>query len=302
MAALLAAVGAESLKPPAMSATVGEAVHHYVATRRWSAGTQKHSRYTLEQFAEVVGVDTPVGDIDHSACERWWATRQHLAASSARTRRSTVSNFLRWCRHVGLLERDPLAGIPIPREPRRNPVVLSAEQLAHLERSLPDDRAAAIVSLMSELGFRASDVANLQVGDVDFAQRLVLVRGKGGHEDLLPLPTVCATALKRYLRRHPTPAGPLFRTYQSQPGPMSAQCVSELVGVWLADAGLKSSRYDGVGAHCLRRTCATRLLAEGHQITSVQSVLRHQSIQTTSRYLRRVDVESLRSVVERGGV
>jgi integrase len=79
-----------------------------------------------------------------------------------------VSNFLRWCRHVGLLDGDPLAGIPIPREPRRNPVVLTDDQLRHLERTLPDDRAAAIVSLMTELGFRASDVANLEVGDVDF--------------------------------------------------------------------------------------------------------------------------------------
>ena len=210
-----------------------------------------------------------------------------------------MSNFLRWCRHVGLLDGDPLAGIPIPREPRRNPVVLSDDQLRHLERTLPDDRAAAIVSLMTELGFRASDVANLEVGDVDFQNRLVLVRGKGGHEDLLPLPTVCADLLRRYLRRHPTPAGKLFRTYTATPAPMSAQCVSELVGRWLVDAGLKTSRYDGVGAHCLRRTCATRLLADGAKITSVQQVLRHQSIQTTSRYLRRADVEELRDVVER---
>lgn len=75
--------------------------------------------------------------------------------------------------------------------------------------------------------------------------------------------------------------------------------MSELVGRWLVDAGLKTGRYDGVGAHCLRRTCATRLLSDGAKITSVQQVLRHQSIQTTSRYLRRCDVEELRDVVER---
>lgn len=285
------------LELAAMSATVGEAVDGYIATRRWAAGTLKHSTYTLRGFAEVVGVDRSVRDVDHQSCADWWATKVHLAPSSARARRSTVANFLSWCRHTGLLEGDPLAGIPVPREPRRMPATLSETDVAELRRVLPDYRAAAIVELMLRLGLRCVDVSNLQVHDVDLRGLTITVTGKGQHVDLLPLPSACADAVERHLRRHPTPAGPLFRTYTTPARPMSAQCISEMVGGWLRDAGLKHSRHDGIGAHALRRTCATELLQRG-TIRQVQAVLRHASLSSTERYLRRSDAEELRGLVE----
>ena len=286
-----------SLQNRAMNTTVGEAVGSYIATRRWAHGTMKHSAYTLGQFAEVVGVDRLVRDLDHDDAERWWATRQHLAASSARSRRSTVANFLRWCRHVGLLDGDPLAGIPVPREPRRMPATLSDEDVAALRHVLPDYRAEAIVELMLRLGLRCVDVSQLQVADVDTRGGTITVTGKGGHVDLLPLPKSCAVAVTKYLARCPAPAGPLFRTYTSPSRPMSAQCVSEMVGAWLRDAGIKRDRYDGIGAHALRRTCATELLQRGN-IRQVQAVLRHASLTSTERYLRRSEAEELRQLVD----
>lgn len=280
-----------------MSATVGGAVDNYIATRRWAAGTRKHATYTLTGFAQSVGVDRPVDTIDHDDCARWWATRAHLAASSARSRRSTVANFLAWCRHVGLLERDPLAGIPIPREPRRMPAVLSPGDVEQLLRVVPDDRSDAIVRLMLRLGLRCVDVANLQVHDVDLRGLTITIHGKGGHVDLLPLPSECAKSIGRYLSRNPAPAGPLFRTYSSPSRGLSAQHISECVGAWLSEAGVKRGRHDGIGAHALRRTCATELLQRGN-IRQVQAVLRHASLTSTERYLRRSEAEELRSLVD----
>jgi integrase/recombinase XerD len=297
MSAELAPPPRSPLSSAAMMTTVGEAVERYCVTRRWAAGTLKHSTYTLGHFADVVGHHRPIGDIDHDDCARWWATRAHLAPSSARSRRSTVSNFLRWCRHTGLLDGDPLAGIPIPREPRRMPAVLSDDDVAALLRVVPDHRADAICRLMLRLGLRCVDVANLQVGDVDLKGLTITIHGKGGHVDLLPLPKECAESIGRYLARHRAAAGPLFRTYTTPPRAMSAQCVSEMVGGWLVEAGVKQGRHDGLGAHALRRTCATELLKRA-TIRQTQAVLRHQSLQSTSRYLRWSDAEELRAVVD----
>lgn len=280
-----------------MTATVGEAVGGYIATRRWAAGTTKHATYTLNGFAEVIGPDRRVRYVTHDDCARWWATRAHLAASSARSRRSTVANFLSWCRHVGLLEGDPLAGIPIPREPRRMPAVLSDDDVRALLHVLPDDRADAIVKLQLRLGLRCIDCANLQRDDVDLRNRTITITGKGGHVDLLPLPSDCAVAIKRYLSRCPAPAGPLFRTYSTPGRGMSAQHISESVGAWLREAGIKQARHDGIGAHASRRTCATELLQRGN-IRQVQAVLRHASLTSTERYLRRSEAEELRTLVD----
>lgn len=291
----------DTRRPPGilapMTATVGEAVESYIATRRWAAGTLKHSTYTLEQFADVVGEHRRVRQLDHDDVARWWATRAHLAPSSARSRRSTVANFLSWCRHVDLLERDPLAGIPVPREPRRMPAVLSPDDITALLRVLPDDRADAIVRLMLRLGLRCIDVANLQIHDVDLRGLTITIHGKGGNEDMLPLPKECATSISRYLSRQPSTAGPLFRTYANANRGLSAQHISESVGEWLAQAGVKRGRYDGIGAHALRRTCATELLQRGN-IRQVQAVLRHASLTSTERYLRRSESEELRELVD----
>jgi integrase len=78
---------------------------------------------------------------------------------------------------------------------------------------------------------------------------------------------------------------------------MSAQCISEMVGAWLRDANLKRDRFDGIGAHALRRTCATELLQRGN-IRQVQAVLRHASLTSTERYLRRSEAEELRQLVD----
>lgn len=280
-----------------MTATVGEAVEGYIGTRRWAAGTLKHSTYTLGQFAEVVGEHRRVRELGHDDAAVWWATRAHLAPSTARARRSTVANFLSWCRHIGLLERDPLAGIPIPREPRRMPAVLSDGDVDALMRVLPDQRADAIVRLMLRLGLRCVDVSNLQIHDVDLRGLSITIHGKGGHADLLPLPKECATSIDRYLRQHRGPAGPLFRTYSTPSRPMSAQHISESVAGWLTEAGIKRGRHDGIGAHALRRTCATDLLQRGN-IRQVQAVLRHASLTSTERYLRRSEAEELRELVD----
>jgi integrase len=177
------------------------------------------------------------------------------------------------------------------------PATLSDEDVAALLHVLPDYRAEAIVELMLRLGLRCVDVSQLQVADVDVRGMSITVTGKGGHVDLLPLPKSCAVAATKYLARCPAPAGPLFRTYTSPTRPMSAQCVSEMVGAWLRDAGLKRDRYDGIGAHALRRTCATELLQRGN-IRQVQAVLRHASLTSTERYLRRSEAEELRQLVD----
>lgn len=277
--------------------TVQAAIDDYTATRRWSDKTARGCGYTLNGFALATG-NPPIDQLTHEHVAAWWETRKGLAPSTARNRRSVVSNFLEWCRATGRMTHDPMAGIPVPKEPRRMPTVLDDEEVRQLLKAVPDARGFAIVVLMWTLGFRCVDVAQLQVHDVDFRRRMIRVTGKGGNEDVLPLPPFVARAIDRYLTDHPAPAGPLFRTHTDPPRPMSAQLVSDLLRDWMLDAGLKRHRHDGIGAHALRRTCATDLLDQGVSVRKVQAVMRHASLTSTERYLRRSDAEELRGILE----
>jgi integrase len=80
--------------------------------------------------------------------------------------------------------------------------------------------------------------------------------------------------------------------------PITAQRISELVAGWVRTAGVQLHPRDGRTAHALRRTCATDLLERGTSVRTVQAVLRHQSLSTTARYLRRADAAALAEVLD----
>lgn len=277
---------------------MGEAIDRYASSRRWAPNTRKLNLHTLSVFAEACGVgDT--GQVDRVAVERWWRTQSRVCAGTARTRRSTVKCFTQWCAHVGIMAPGVMDSIPVPREPRRAPVTFTDDEVRQLLAVLPDDRAHCIAVMMLGLGLRCIDVARLEVADVDLSRALITIHGKGGRDDILPMPTELVDAVRRYLRHHPTPAGPLIREARWHRGPVSAQRISELFAQWCRDAGVKSRRHDGRGAHALRRTCLTGLLRSGATVTQVQQVARHSSLATTQRYLALSDAEELREVVER---
>ena len=277
---------------------LSEAVERYVASRRWARGTVRGATHTFTHFVRATG-DPLVAELTSEHVEAWWATQGKVAPSTARGRHSQVSNLFRWCRHAGLLEGDPMATIARPREPRRHPVTLSEDEVRRLMMVVPDERAALIVHLMLGLGLRCIDVHRLELADVDLVDRTLSVTGKGGHVDMLPLPDQLVRTLGRYLRQYPATAGPLVRAYDAPVRAVSAQRISEMMAAWLREAGVKQGRWDGRGAHALRRTCATELLFAGVNVRSVQAVLRHQSLASTQRYVRRSDVEELRVAVER---
>jgi integrase len=84
--------------------------------------------------------------------------------------------------------------------------------------------------------------------------------------------------------------GPVF------PGANAAK-ISRWVSRWMDRAGLKDGAKDGVSAHALRHTAASNLLEHCGDVRLVQAFLGHVSLVTTSRYLRRVDVEKMRAAL-----
>jgi integrase len=71
-----------------------------------------------------------------------------------------------------------------------------------------------------------------------------------------------------------------------------------MVASWARDAGVQVHPRDGRTAHALRRTCATDLLERGTSVRTVQAVLRHQSLSTTARYLRRAEAAAMAEVLD----
>jgi len=177
------------------------------------------------------------------------------------------------------------------------PKALTSEQVAALlascdQATVVGRRDLAILTMLSRLGLRASEVARLRLDDVDWRQGEITVAGKGSRHDRLPLPDDVGTVLVSYLTdgRPDTTMRELFLGVRAPHRAMGRAGVTSLVARAAGKAGLGTVR-----AHRLRHSAATAMLGNGASLVEIGQVLRHQDPLTTMIYAK-VDVEALRTV------
>lgn len=246
------------------------------ARGRFSGGTRNTVRYTL------LGLDpflpAHIAAVEDLHIEAWLAGKR-MAPSTACSRLSQVRCFFRWLVKRGHIKADPTADVEPPRTPRYVPRGLKHPAVTAALEAGPDARARMIMLLMTQEGLRCVEVAALELADIDRDEGLMLIRGKGGHQRVLPISGETGDAIDEYLREHPAHAGPLVRSYLNPRSGIQAKYVSSLVGQWIRAGGVEAT------AHRLRHTAATDMLRSGAHVRDVQHALGHASLSTTQRYL-----------------
>lgn len=161
--------------------------------------------------------------------------------------------------------------------------------------SLHGKRDYAILLTLARLGLRAGEVAALTLEDIDWQTGEFTVAGKGGQRSSLPIPVDVGRAIVDYLK-NARPKCASRRLFIRDRGPWTgftnSGSVSSVVRRAIRLAGLNPPRK---GAHVLRHTLATRLLARGATLFEIAEVLRHRHPDTTALYAK-VDFRRLRSV------
>ena len=151
-------------------------------------------------------------------------------------------------------------------------------------RSAAGRRDFAILLLLARLGLRAGEVAALELGDINWRQGEITVRGKGSRRDSLPLPADAGEAVASWLAegRPPGVACPaVFIRLRSPHGRLASSSVSHVVRRACARAGVTAA-----GAHRLRHTAATQILAASGTLAEIGQVLRHARPGTTAIYAK----------------
>jgi integrase/recombinase XerD len=188
-----------------------------------------------------------------------------------------------------------------PRVGRTLPDTLSREEVVRLLEA-PDPthalywRDRAILEVLYGSGLRVSELTGLGLTDVDAAEEILLVFGKGSKERLVPLGGAASRALERYLRevrpgldRKGRGKGRVFLNARGTP--ISRTAVWTLVKRGAERAGIGKE----ISPHTLRHSFATHLLEGGADLAAVQELLGHADIATTQIYTH-VDREYLREV------
>jgi integrase len=146
-------------------------------------------------------------------------------------------------------------------------------------------RGYAIVRCALDMGLRAGEIAHLAIGDIDWRDGTVTLKGtKSRRQDILPLPVATGQALADYLQHErPATAHPAIfvRRCGSHELPITSAAVQKVISRACRRIGLPDS-----GAHALRHTLACRLVENGSSLKEVADVLRHRSLETTRIYAK----------------
>jgi integrase/recombinase XerD len=190
-----------------------------------------------------------------------------------------------------------------PRQGRSLPKILSEEEVSALldaasQRPGPEGlRLKALVELCYATGMRASELVGLPLATVQRDPRVIVVRGKGDRERMVPLNEPARAAVRAYLDvrenfLHGGRANPyLFPGRDDRP--ISRQRFFQLLKELASAAGIEQQR---VSPHVLRHAFATHLLNNEADLRSVQKMLGHADISTTQIYTHVLD-ERLRQLV-----
>lgn len=179
------------------------------------------------------------------------------------------------------------------------PQTLSREEVTRLIASLRYEgpsarRTCAMVRCALDIGLRTSEIAKLELSDIDWsAGTVTLSRTKSRRQDVLPLPVATGRAIAAYLkfeRPQTTNRAVFVRHDAPRDQPIGPDVVRKAIRRAYAHAGLPYTR-----SHLLRHTLASRLLDGGGSLKEVADVLRHRSLNTTLIYAK-LDSRTLAAV------
>jgi integrase/recombinase XerD len=281
------------------------------------AGRNTLEAYTrdLDDLADhLAGTGTTIAAATTADLRAYLATlaRRGFKASSVARRLSAVRQLFRFLYAEGHRRDDPAAVIEGPKRGRPLPKVLSIGEVDRLlatahgaaadaarseAERLRALRLACLLEVLYATGLRVSELIALPASAARRDERMLVVRGKGGKERLVPLNDAAKRAMRAYLgglaeMDRDTGSKWLFPSF-GESGHLTRQHAARELKALAAAAGISAER---VSPHVLRHAFASHLLQNGADLRIVQTLLGHADISTTQIYTHVLD-ERLKSLV-----
>lgn len=272
--------------------------------RNASSHTIASYRGDLRQLADYLEErKVPLQNIDNFILRGFLAKlheRKNKKSTIAR-KLASVRSFLQFCLKRRWLEDNPARVVATPKQEKHVPSFLSEEEMSRFldlpQRSdrVLDSRDKALLELLYATGIRVGELVGMNVEDVNFAERLIIVRGKGKKERLLPFGKKAEESLRAYIPQRALinkgriEEEPLFLNYRGQR--LSARSVERIVDKTIRRAALRRK----ISPHSLRHSFASHLLSRGADLRVIQELLGHESLATTQKYTH-IDLRQLLNV------
>ncbi len=259
---------------------------HLRVERRLSAHTEKSYGRDLDLLLQLAG-SQDLGALSPHDIRRYIATL-HARGLSGRSLGRALSA---WRGFFNYLARDhgfrhnPCTDVRPPKSPKKLPHALTPDTAAQLMQPAGDDflalRDHALLELLYSSGLRLSELAGLDVADVNRSEHTVVVTGKGAKTRVVPVGQKALEALARWLQCRASATGSQQALFVTQAGKrLSGRSIEARVALRARQLGLA----DAVHPHVLRHSFASHVLQSSGDLRAVQDMLGHASITSTQVY------------------
>ena len=273
--------------------------------RGLSANTAEAYRRDVEKLTAWLAAEhTPLREVTYPALEQFTAALFELGIAETTRKRivSGIKSFFHFLRISDFIAEDPSLLLETPRPGLHLPEVLTLSEIDALIAAIdPDsaeaDRNRAIMETLYGCGLRVSELTNLEIGRINFAEGFITVLGKGSKERIVPMSPVAADRIQEYLhgsrtevKIKPGEEGILFLNRRGHR--LTRQMIFTIVRRLAEAAGVTKT----ISPHTMRHSFATHLLEGGANLLSIQQMLGHESVATTEIYIH-LDTSHLREEI-----
>lgn len=264
----------------------------YTSLQLWRAyqSAQKLSERTITDRADIVrrmaefcGVEAPEATPDNIVA---YVGRPNLSRTTAHTYHTHLHAYYKWLVLVGLREDDPTVRVPAPKRVRGTPRPITATEAKRLLDTVNRRKTRMMILLAMFAGLRAHEIAKVRGEEIDRDERTIIVTGKGGTTQMIPLHEKIAEAAVSF------PVAGYWFPSTTGAGPIRRHAVGSTVAAVMRRAGIAEG-----GVHRLRHWYGSELSRAGVDLRVVQELMRHASIQSTQIYTH-VDDSRRRAGIE----
>jgi integrase/recombinase XerC len=261
--------------------------------RNASEHTLRAYRNELGRFAEYLGPGGRWKEIDHITIRGFLSHLHGCGLSKVSVARglAALRSMYKWLGREGIVAQNPAKLVSAPRLPKRLPRIPTMEEInGLLNTEMPEsaafpERDRAIFELLYGCGLRNSELVGTELNDIEEANGVILIRGKGKKQRYMPLEGAAAEALAAYrearqkvLNATRRKTSRLFINHRG--GPLTTRSVGRIVKKIAISRGLPPDMHP----HTLRHAFGTHMLTEGADLRAIQELLGHERLATTQRY------------------
>ena len=233
---------------------------------------------------------------------------RHFADNTISRRSSTVKQFFKFLIKEGLLDRNPCEDIKNFKKAKKIPGFLSEDEVLRIlnsaskvgKNNLEKTRNKALIEILYASGMRVSELVSLRKSLFIGMPEIILIKGKGNKERMVPISKLALSATKKYLAELKKSNIEFYKSEflfpsRSKNGYLNREKFFLIIKKIAKFAGL-NSRY--VSPHKIRHAFASHLLSNGADLRVIQTLLGHKNLSTTEIYTHILDEKMIKSVQE----